>query len=335
MQICTPRKGSSGYLHRMPGNLLAGRARDYRIDRPEDDDFPGLKLWIRHQATPEVMVTLWTTERYAGPGAPGPARVGDAVQRGAVPLVGAPGAVPRRGAPRAAQSPCFPHKLRSPGYGTAAGLHGTVRDAMTFRSIVRADEILFRSLAAFGLTEAQLNNHAQVTQAYTQRCPAGAGANAWSATGLWSSCSTATAGSTGTGSRATPPGTTITTARARCSTGTASRARCWTGGGARSTSMTAGTGDERAPAQPTIVANWNGDTPLGRALTRRRSARYSARHVPGIHGATGSPRTYRLEEGSPVYALANRDLAAARPPEDCGGREPRVHRRASRGVPPD
>jgi hypothetical protein len=313
-----PQQGQFRPLHRMPGNLWHALSGNDRIDRPEDDDFPGLKLWIRHEATPEVMVTLWTTERYAGPWRQAQ-RVSEMLFSEAqyrswallARFLAEELLVPRN-------FPLLPHKLRSPGYGTAAGLHGTVRDAMTFRSIVRADEILFRSLAAFGLTEAQLNNDAQVTQAYTHGVQqVDAGEHVWERNRLWRQLFDRYRGFHGHGFSGDParnndhdcPGPLFDWHRfAR---------EVWDWWWRPFDFNDAGTATN-VPRR-SYSRNWNGDTPLREHYFSAPAARYSARHVPGIHGATGSPRTYRLEQGSPVYALATGDLVAARFPPETGG----------------
>jgi hypothetical protein len=59
---------------------------------------------------------------------------------------------------------------------------------------------------------------------------------------------------------------------------------------------------------------WRGDTPLLEYYWDEAEATRSERRTEGIHGTGSSPATFRLEPASPVYALANGDLIAARFP---------------------
>ena len=59
---------------------------------------------------------------------------------------------------------------------------------------------------------------------------------------------------------------------------------------------------------------WKGDTPLLEYYWDEAEATRSERRTEGIHGTGSSPATFRLEPASPVYALANGDLIAARFP---------------------
>jgi hypothetical protein len=61
------------------------------------------------------------------------------------------------------------------------------------------------------------------------------------------------------------------------------------------------------------------DTPLIEYYFETIEINYFDRITPGLGGAGFSPDTYRLEEGAPVYAMANGELVAARFPEPADG----------------
>ena len=56
------------------------------------------------------------------------------------------------------------------------------------------------------------------------------------------------------------------------------------------------------------------DTPLVEYYWEEDEGLHTGRITPGIHGRTGSPHTFSLDERSPVYAMANGELVAARFP---------------------
>jgi N-acetylmuramoyl-L-alanine amidase len=63
-----------------------------------------------------------------------------------------------------------------------------------------------------------------------------------------------------------------------------------------------------------VYRNPNGDTPLVEHYFDENEPARILRITNGIHGPQSSPLTFRLEQGSPVYALANGELVAARFP---------------------
>jgi hypothetical protein len=60
-------------------------------------------------------------------------------------------------------------------------------------------------------------------------------------------------------------------------------------------------------------------TPLIEYYWEESEAQHKARLTPGIHGGTGAPSTFGLDPVSPIYALANGELVAARFPTEPGG----------------
>lgn len=312
-----PPYGEFRALHAMPGNgwlPLSANAAGVDID-----DYPGVRLWHRRLAG-EVIVTLWTTQRYSGPWRQ-PQRVAEMLFNEAQYRAWAlllRYAAERFLIPR--NFPVLPHKMRSSGFGTA-GDHGMLRDAMSFRSIVRGDEVLFRSLATFGMTEAQLNDDAQVANIYRGGVVlAGVARNQ-----LWTRMFDMFRGFHGHGCSGDPngghdhdcPGPMFDFHRlarevwdwwwhpfdfdaARATTNVPRRRHSHNWGG-----------------DPQLQ-NWDGNTLLTEHFFDTPRAVYQGRSVAGIHGNTGSPRTYRLEPNSPVYALANGTLVAARFPPETG-----------------
>lgn len=65
--------------------------------------------------------------------------------------------------------------------------------------------------------------------------------------------------------------------------------------------------------------NWDGDTPTLEYYFDENEDTRTARIVEGVHGLVGSPETFDLDAGSPVYAMANGELVAARIPPPAPG----------------
>lgn len=65
---------------------------------------------------------------------------------------------------------------------------------------------------------------------------------------------------------------------------------------------------------PRPYRTWHGDTPILEYYWDETLADRTGRFVTGAHGVTSSPDTFRLEPASPVYALSNGELVAARLP---------------------
>jgi len=303
-----PAFGGPAPLAAKPGNRWIALSGNPRIDRPEDDDLPGVKIWIRHASFEEIAVGWWTTERYAGPWRQ-PQRVPEMVfsewQYRSWALL-ARYLAERFLIPR--NFPVLPHKTRAPGNGTVAGQHGMVRDADSFRSIVRGDEILFRSLARFGLTEAQLEDVNQLRPIYQ-------GAVAGGVNRLWRRVFDVYRGFHGHGFSGDPdrgedhdcPGPLFDWHRF------AREVWDWWW---HPFDFNADRTRTNVDRRPYCRDDRNGDTRLDEHFFSTPAAAYATRAVAGIHGASGSPQTYRLEPASPVYALANGELVAARfPPE--------------------
>jgi len=305
-----PPYGAFRPLHAMPVNgwtPLSANAANVDVD-----DYPGLRLWFRHAGLGEVVVTLWTTERYAGPWRQ-PQRVCEMLFSEAqyrswallLRFIAERFLVPRN-------FPVLPHKMRSSGFGTA-GNHGMLTDALSFRSIVRADEILFRSLATFGITEAQLNNDADVTRIYRSGLQQ---IGNLSRNQQWTRVFDRFRGFHGHGFSGDPtrgrdhdcPGPMFDWHRL------AREVWDWWW---HPFDFDAAQATTNVPRRA-YSHDWDGNTLLTEHFFNTPAATYRGRAVPGIHGNTGSPRTYRLERDSPVYALANGELVAARFPPETG-----------------
>ena len=78
------------------------------------------------------------------------------------------------------------------------------------------------------------------------------------------------------------------------------------------------TPDTAVAARPYSLATRDGDTPLKEYYWGALLADMQGRVTTGIHGATGSPQTFGLPDGSRVYAVANGELVAARFPAETG-----------------
>jgi hypothetical protein len=72
------------------------------------------------------------------------------------------------------------------------------------------------------------------------------------------------------------------------------------------------------PAGSTVTRRpyhtWGKDTPLVEYYWEEDEGQHTGRITPGIHGRTGAPHTFSLDEHSPIYAMADGELVAARFP---------------------
>ena len=318
-----PAFGAAAPLRAKPGNRWQALSGD---DDPAVDDFVGVKAWIRDRGLAEVLVGLWTTAGYAGPWRQAQ-RVpemlfSEAQYRGWALL--ARYLAERFLIPR--NFPLLAHKQRSSGFGVAGGQHAMVQDAASFRRIVRADEALSRSPATFGLAAPQFADDAQLEQAYrnaVEHVPAlvvpnnpAASHREFDRNRLWRLVFNRYRGFHGHGFSGDPdrgkdhdcPGPMFDWHRF------AREVWDWWW---HPFDFDAARATTSVPRRP-YSRDWDGDTPLSEHFFNIPRATYEARAVPGIHGNTGSPRTYRLEQGSPVYALANGELVAARFPPETG-----------------
>jgi len=320
-----------------PLNLWIPLSGNQQIASPTDDDVPGIKFWFRYQSFDEVVVTLWTTPRYAGPWRqeqPVPEMLFTEWQYRSWALLARYLAeqflIPRN-------FPLLPHKLRSPGEGTKGGQHGMISDTASFQAIVRSDEVLSRSLATLGLTAAQLADVTQLQPVYANTVanggnvetvpagvtPGGEHYKQFERNNLWNSAVALYRGFLGHGFSGDfygkdhdCPGPMFDWHRfarevwdwwwhpfdfdtARATTNVLAR-------------------EYSSYGQDGHTQLRDGDTQLKEYWNSTPSAPYLARAVPGIHGASGSPMTFQLEQGSRVYALANGELVAARFPSETG-----------------
>jgi hypothetical protein len=326
---------ANGALLHMPQNGWRPLRGQDRLDRPEDDDLPGEKLYLWHAGN-EPIVGRWTTSRYQGPWRQ-KQRVPEAPfsewQYRSWALL-ARYLAERFLVPR--NFPLLPHKQRSSGFGTEGGLHSMLRDTASFRSIVNADEILSRkvtditSLPALpanpplpaqpprpGLTQAQFDDPAQLGQRYVNN------QNIHNVT--WTDNA----------------GEEHTFVRNEIWRNVFFQYRGIHGHGFSGDAAHGRDHDCPGPmfdwhrfarevwdwwwrpfdllfvdldVRPYVPITRHGDTPLTEHYFHTSGPDYLASAVPGIHGAKSSPRTYRTAKDTRVYALANGELVAARFP---------------------
>jgi hypothetical protein len=317
-----PDPAHPGELMKGPtyGNPVALRARprsrwitlsgDGTMDDAGDDDLPGIKLFVRHQSFSEVVVGWWTTGRYVGPWRQ-PQRVPEMLFTEAqyrswallARYVAEEYLVPRNFS-------LLPHKMRDGGNGTA-GNHGMIRDAAAFSSIVLADEALSRSPRTFNLPPNTVLTAADLQTAYAAAGPAGAVRNQ-----LWTNMFNTYRGVHGHGYSGDPsrrndhdcPGPMFDWHRF------AREVWDWQWWpfdvDATNPATTA------VAARPYSLATRDGTTPLREYFWSTPAATPLARARVGVHGPTGSPRTFELPQNSRIYAISNGDLVAARFPTE-------------------
>jgi hypothetical protein len=263
------------------------------------DDLLGVKMWWRSTSFDEMVVSWWTTARFAGP------------QRGAVRepeqlfteqhyrswALLARWAAEHFLIPR--NFPLYPHKLADPE-------PDLLDDGDLFRKLLRADDGLSRRLTLFGWTQAQVDDDAHFQGTYHAGLAGGVNRH-------WRTFVQNYRGFYGHGFTGIDahdcPGPLFDWHRM-------SR-EVWDwwwwpfdfNAARTSTNVTA----------REYSRSWNGDTPTSEYFFATPAASYAGRQVPGIHGNTGSPRTYRLDQGSRVYAAANGELVAARFPPVTNG----------------
>jgi hypothetical protein len=263
------------------------------------DDLPGLKMWWRSQSFDEMVVSWWTTARFAGPqrgGVVEPEQLFSEQHYRSWALLARWAAehflIPRN-------FPLFPHKLGDPE-------PDLLDDWDLFRKLLRADDGLSRSLATFGWTQAQVDDDAQFRGLYHAGLAGGVNRH-------WRTFVQHYRGFYGHGFTGIDahdcPGPLFDWHRM------AREVWDWWWWPFDYDAARTSTNVPRRPNS----RSWDGDTPTAEYFFATPAVSYAGRQVPGIHGNTGSPRTYRLEEGSPVYALANGELVAARFPAAATG----------------
>lgn len=268
------------------------------------DDIPGAKLWWRARSFNEMVASWWTTARFAGPQREPiqePEMLFTDAQYRSWALL-ARFAAERFLIPR--NFPLLPHVLRN---------DEMLNDWRAFRRIVRADEVLTRNVQIFGWTDAQVDDDAQLSNLYPGGLAGGTNRH-WR---TFFENDRGYRGFHGHGFSGDPdghddhycPGPLFDWHRF---------ARevydyWW-----HPFDFNAAGNDTNVARRP-YSPDWDGDTPITEHYFSTTPATYATRQVPGIHGNPGSPRTYRLEQGSRVYALANGELVAARFPAETGG----------------
>jgi hypothetical protein len=310
---------------RKAGNGWVGLSGSNTIANPADDDLPGLKAWFR--AGNEPVVAWWTTARYNGPWRQAQ-RVPEALFTEAqyrswallLRYVAEQFEIPRNFS-------LYPDKVRSPGFGAdGSGTHGMLRDHVTFRAIVNADDTLSRKLNQLGLTAAQMATDAAVQPVYRGAVTMRAGHHGQSEVNtIWEQVFHQFRGFHGHGYSGTPddpnndhdcPGPMFDWHRL------AREVWDWWW---HPFDFAADNSLNNAPIRPSTVNTQqtasprNGDTPLKEYWYSRPVASYQAVRTPGLHGATGSPQTFLLTETSRIHALAAGELVAARFPPETGG----------------
>jgi hypothetical protein len=281
---------------------------------PDVDDVPGLKCWIRHVSFNEVVVGWWTTARYAGPWRQ-PQRLSEMVFSEAqyrswallLRYSAEKHLIPRNFL-------LIPHKTRGAGAGTTPGGHEMIDDAASFAAIVRADEVLSRSLRqlaspAAALTEAELTAGARYRGAVTTH-----GNNRRNR--MWTNAMGLYRGFHGHGTSGDPdafedhdcPGPMFDWFRV------AREVWDWWWHPFDFNAARTSTVVDRRPYSTV----WNGGTRLTEHYYDTPAQSYRDRRFEGMHREPGSPATYRLEQGSRVYALATGELVASRFPAETG-----------------
>jgi hypothetical protein len=308
-QIKGPTNGQLVPLRAKPGNRWIALSGDGTIDDAGDDDLPGIKLFVRHQAFNEVVVGIWTTGRYNGPWRQ-PQRVPEMLfteghYRAWALLarwIAEEYLLPRNFS-------LLPHKTRAPGAGQA-GNHGTLTDAATFSAIVLADEGLSRSPQTFGLPAAPAPPTAAALQ----------GAYAAGLVGNrnrhWQAMFNVYRGFHGHGYAGDPvngdhdcPGPMFDWHRfAR---------EVWDWWWWPFDFDTAHP-NAAVAARPYSLETRDGNTPLKEYFWSTPVGTEQGRVRTGIHGVRGTPQTFELPENSRIYALANGELIAARFPAETG-----------------
>jgi hypothetical protein len=296
-----------------PGNRWLPLSGNGGIDRPEDDDLPGIKFWVRARGFPEVAVGIWTTARYAGPWRQ-PQRVPEMLfteghYRAWALLaryIAEEYLLPRNFS-------LLPHKLRDAGEGDI-GDHGTFRDPASagpvFSAIVLADEGLSRSPQTFGLPAAPVPpTAADLEDRYAHGVTGNRNRH-------WQAMFNVYRGFHGHGYPGDPvngdhdcPGPMFDWHRF------AREVWDWWWW---PFDFDAATPNAAVAPRPYSLATRDGDTPLIEYFWSKPTAVPRGRARTGVHGPRGSPQTFELPEGSRIYALANGELVAARFPAETG-----------------
>ncbi|MDA0171418.1 N-acetylmuramoyl-L-alanine amidase [Solirubrobacter taibaiensis] len=296
-----------------------------------DEDFPGLKFYIRVAGLNEPAVGLWTTPRFAGPWR-NPVRVPEALfseqQYRAWALLA-------RWFAEEYQLPrnfsLYPWKSRARGFGDETNAHHEmIDDAVRFREIVLADEGLSRSPQRFGLPATPVPPTAAALEAvYPGGVRPPRDAIAATATtpeqpalprrnDHWENLFRVFRGFHGHGYSGAStggddhdcPGPLFDWHRFARETWD------WWWWPFDHSPLTP---DTAVDARPYSLPTRNGNTPLKEYYWDQSVLTVLARRRPGVHGNHGSPATFELPEASRIYAMANGELVAARFPTEGNG----------------
>jgi hypothetical protein len=307
-----PAQVPSGRLLAQPlrkGNWV-GLAPHDRIANAPDDDLPGIKFWVDTTQFSEVVVSLWTTARYVGPWRQ-PQRVPESLFTEAhyrswallARWIAEENLLPRNFA-------VLPHKMRSSGFGTA-GHHGTETDAVSFSTIVLADETMARSPRTFGLPAVPaIPTAADLQRVYRNPGPVN------DVNMRWAAMFDVMRGIHGHGFSGDLrkrdhdcPGPMFDWHRF------AREVWDWWW---YPFDFDATTPNAAVAARPYSLPTRDGDTPLKEYYWATPRAVPPGRVVNGVMGAGSSPQTFELPDASRVYAVANGELVAARFPAETG-----------------
>lgn len=299
--------------HLGPDVASNGWRRLSRTAATDPDDIPGLDAWLAPIGG-EIVVSWWTTANYRGPWARrlgAPEMVFTEAEYRTWALLARylceQFQVPRN-------FPYLPHSSRD----------ASLSDAARFKKLVLADEILSRSISRdrLGLSQVDFDHLADDDNVYAHAvhavtspgpptCPA---VKTFPRNPLWDTLTFlyrgfyghALSGDTVCGGEHDCPGPLFDWHRlAR---------EVWDWWWHPFDVNDAGT--STAVALRPYARPDGATTPVVEYYYARDEAAYRARVAASIHGPTGSPETFDLDAGSPVYALANGELVAARfPPE--------------------
>ena len=317
-RINGPTYGRLIPVEALGGNAWMALTGDGTIDAVGDEDLPGLKFFVRHAAFNEVVVGIWTTERYDGPWRQ-PQRYPEMVfteghYRAWALLarwVAEEYLLPRNFS-------LLPGKVRAGGNGSdPANGHGTLRDAATFASIVLADEGLSRSPQTFGLPAAPVPpTRAALEAAYTAGVQVIQNKNnrPVDENRHWKAMFRVYRGFHGHGYSGDAfngdhdcPGPMFDWHRF------AREVWDWWWW---PFDFDAATPDDAIAARDYSLATRDGGTRLKEHFWSTPAATIGGRSRDGIHGARSTPRTFELPQNSRVYAVANGQLVAARFPAE-------------------
>ncbi|MBE2315699.1 hypothetical protein DVA67_006915 [Solirubrobacter sp. CPCC 204708] len=332
-----PTNGNLIPLRAKPSNHWIALSGDGTLESEADDDLPGLKFYIRVKDFPgEIVLGTWTTGRYVGPWRQQlrvPEMVFNEHQYRSWALL-ARYVAEQHLLPR--NFSLYPWKNRSGGFGDAGtGHHGMLDDAGRFAQIVLADEGLSRSPQTFGLPAGTVLTEAALQATYpggnrpfepavkpvpaTPTTPAKPGKPAVPRRNAhWTALFNVFRGFHAHGYSGDPnlgddhdcPGPMFDWHRF------AREVWDWWWW---PFDLDAAAPETAAAARPYSLASRDGNTPLKEYFWGTPAATVQGRARPGLHGASGSPRTFELPQTARVYAMANGELVAARFPAEGAG----------------